>query len=271
MATFEVGDEVVLLDGTSLTGVVIEETGYLDFSEIAAIKYKVSVNGSDGRWYSANELAPAQPAPASGDGVADDSGYTELIDEVSGRIKGLERELAAANELIHKKEIQQKMYKHTIELHEEQYNQARDNATLIRRALQKHAPEAWAEVAKQLNQNVNEYDKLMSDASRGREALAQLAASEAARAAAVEAAHELRLQVIDLDGWKTEALNRGIILERFYVQVYELNDAWGRSKGALKRNDVIHQLSNLLRGFRTWSPTSRAAQQQANQQAAGAE
>lgn len=126
----------------------------------------------------------------------DDSGYTELIDELSGRIKKLERENATLQEQLQKKNAQQKMYKHSIELHEEQYNQARDNATLIGRALQKHAPEAWAEVAKQLNQNVNQYDKLMSDASRGREALAELA-SVREKLAAAQAARDAMNAILD--------------------------------------------------------------------------
>jgi hypothetical protein len=95
---------------------------------------------------------------------------------------------------------------------------------------------------------------------------AKLAAAEALAstnaallANAQHEAQQLRLQVIDLEGWQTEALNRGIILERFYAQVYELNDDIATSKGAVKRNEITRKLSDLLRGFRTWSPTARAS------------
>jgi hypothetical protein len=82
-----IGDRVVVLENDlhpefeGQTG-VIEELG-------AAFHFWVKM--PDGIMYGFNE-DELIAAPASGDGVADDSGYTELIDELSGRIKGLERE-----------------------------------------------------------------------------------------------------------------------------------------------------------------------------------
>lgn len=92
----------------------------------------------------------------------------------------------------------------------------------------------------------------------------ELAASRERERALMVANTELRQQVIDLDGWQTEALNRGTILEQFYANVQSLFDTWSISKGALKRGTVVFELNNLLRGFRTWQPKKvigQAAQQ----------
>jgi hypothetical protein len=68
MKTFDLKQEVVLLDGTSLTGVVIDKAYQSEDGELVVV-YKVSVNGSDGRWYHHDELnaALAPHADASAD------------------------------------------------------------------------------------------------------------------------------------------------------------------------------------------------------------
>lgn len=53
---YAVGQEVILLDGTSLVGRVIE-VGSEEFAGELMPTYKVSLNGSEGRWYTAGELA----------------------------------------------------------------------------------------------------------------------------------------------------------------------------------------------------------------------
>lgn len=122
------------------------------------------------------ELGESQRAEAS---------YVKRIEGLHLDVSVLRQQLAAAESLVSKRDTQIKIHKHSVELHEEQYHQAKDNATLLYRALREHAPADVLETVKgQLNGSTNEYDELMSDATRGRETEAKLAAAESALAAA---------------------------------------------------------------------------------------
>lgn len=104
MSEFKVGDRVRIVSDRHGEG-----------GDLFVIK---SIHGNDnlahelpyrspaGFWYRASDLAIVQPAyakeyaiDAPAQSTAGDSGYSELLDELSGRIKGLERELAAAETL----------------------------------------------------------------------------------------------------------------------------------------------------------------------------
>ena len=63
MKTFNVGQEVVVLDGASLMGVVVDKA-YQNVGGELEPTYKVSIGGSDGRWYNADEVATATPTGA---------------------------------------------------------------------------------------------------------------------------------------------------------------------------------------------------------------
>jgi hypothetical protein len=90
MAKFEIGQRVKVVDNTLKT---YGQEGVIEGTDFRRGHYEVEFE-NDWGYYSADELAPvAAPATAPSETAGEgDSGYSELLDELNGRIKGLERE-----------------------------------------------------------------------------------------------------------------------------------------------------------------------------------